>query len=150
MLLRIVAIATVLFPACGGSPTAPRAAGDRYTGSYSYQNQQSGPGISGTLSFELAQSDFSEIRNVQLVVNGCANANLQAESVLVPNQTGPPGRGPGWFTINLESGPPAGVGATITCGWHDDGSTTCGMVISTRSCGLFGESDKTKFPITKY
>jgi hypothetical protein len=150
ILLPIVAAATVLFLTCGGSPTAPRAAGERYTGSYSYKNQQSGPDISGTLSFELGKSDFSEIRNIQIVVNGCPNANVQAESVLVPDQAGPPGRGAGWFTINLTSTP--NVGVWLNCGWHSDGRTTCGLSISIRSCGLFGGSDggEYAFPITKY
>ena len=149
MLLPIVALTPVLFMACGGSTAAPTAAaGERYTGSYSYKNQQSGPDISGTLSFELGKSDFSEIRNIQIVVTGCPNANVQAESVLVPDQAGPPGRGAGWFTINLATTPKVGV--WMNCGWHEGGRTSCGLALSIRSCGMFGGSDKDYgFPISK-
>jgi hypothetical protein len=151
MLLSIITVATVFFVACGksASPTAPTpVGGERYSGSYSYTNQQAGPNISGTLAFTLGQSDFSEIKNIQIVVNGCPNANVQVDSVLVPAQAGPPGRGKDWFTITLT--PTKTENIWLNCGWHDNGTTTCGMFIGINSCGTFGGSDKDYgFPISK-
>lgn len=147
LVTRIVPVVAALSISCGGSPASPSSGGvadtGRYSGSYSYSNQQSGvSSVSGTLSFELPTSDFSEIRNVQVVVNGCENANLQAASITVPLQAGPPGRSDRWFTIQIPNTTGGGVG--INCTWDAEhrirDRATCGLSISVNKCGLFGGS----------
>jgi hypothetical protein len=142
----IVSLAAVLSLACGSpsSPSASGAATGTYGGSYSYPQLQSGPStISGTLSFELATSDISEIRNVRVVASGCEKANVQAESVLVPlGGSGNPGRSDRHFTIALPSG--VGGGVTVDCGWDLEHKirdrATCGMATAVNNCGVFGGS----------
>jgi hypothetical protein len=116
----------------------------RYSGSYSYANQSGVSSVSGTLSFELPTGDFSEIRNVQVVVNGCENATAQAESISVPLQVGPPGRSERWFTIQIPY--TTGGGVMVNCQWDAEhrirDRATCGLSISVHKCGLFGGSAK--------
>jgi hypothetical protein len=144
----IIPIVAALSLSCGGSPSSPSggvADTGRYSGPYSYANQQSGvSSISGTLSFDLPAGDFSEIRNIQVVVNGCENANAQAESVSVPLGNEIPGRSERWFTIPLRG--TIGTGIYVNCVWdaehHQRSRATCGLSISVNKCGLFGGSAK--------
>jgi hypothetical protein len=140
------AIATALSLACHWSPagpSGPSADTGTYTGSYSYRNKSGGPNvISGTLSFVVVESNLSQIRNIHLVMNGCQSANVQVESVLVPDQQGPPGRGDGWFTIFLNVAPNQQV--AINCDWNQTGQpdqAMCGMAVGL-PCGAFGGSAK--------